>query len=291
MHGVNKNYNVFFAAVYTDWMKIQPLIFLAAFSLTSSAHTFAADPAKPAKPPKPAQQQAKSATQQAPQAEPKAEAPTQPQAEPKSEPKIEPKSEPKHHRAEEESDMKTEGLLGPVLLGPTVGLIALPRPISLGLEGKIKDLFGFGAYYGFLPTLTISGVKAGLSGYDARFRYFPFHGSFFLGVGYGVQTIKASKTDSILGQTVTADAKVKTQFVTPHIGWRWLWKSGFFMGMDLGWQIGLSAKTTLSTNISEPLVLASSQYLDLQSKAEEQGNKLGKTGVPFITLLQFGWLF
>lgn len=191
--------------------------------------------------------------------------------------------------AKAEADAKTGGLLGPVSLGPTAAL-GLPQPLRLGLEGRFTDYLGFAGTYGFLPTLTFGTVAVKFNAIDLRARVFPFGGSFFLGASIGQQTMGASASDSISGQTTTVGLDVKTIFLTPTLGWRWGGRTGLIFGFDLGWQMALSSSSTFTTNAGAA-VEATTQYQTLKTDTEKKGNDLGKVGMPHTTLFQVGYLF
>ncbi|MEW6055468.1 MAG: hypothetical protein AB1540_02555 [Bdellovibrionota bacterium] len=186
---------------------------------------------------------------------------------------------------------KTHGLLGPVVLGPAVSLLAFPHPIEVGLEGKYKDLFGFGLTYGFIPDLVIKTAKINTKAFDARVRWFPFRGAFFVGMAFGTQTISAKKSAEIQSIKVNAEVEVQSSFYTPHVGWRWVWPSGYFMGVDLGWQLASGAETTLTTDVRNVLLLATPQYGQLEKDVKDLGNQYGNKPLPMFTLIHFGWLF
>lgn len=185
---------------------------------------------------------------------------------------------------------KTRGVLGDVTFGPSIAILGFPHPAEVSLEGKYLDLFGFQAAYGFLPEITISNVKAKMNAWDVRARWFPFRGAMFIGAAYGQQTLTGSKSDTISGVPVQATVEVKTNYITPHLGWRWVWESGFFMGVDFGWQLASSAKTTVSTN-APAAVQATTEYISLRGKVTDAGNDLGETGLPSVTFIRLGWLF
>jgi hypothetical protein len=69
--------------------------------------------------------------------------------------------------------------------------------------------------------------------------------------------------------------------VAPEMGWRFIWASGFFMGIDLGWQIITSNQATFDL----PAGMPAADRQDLSDAADQ----LGKTGFPILSLLQIGW--
>lgn len=185
---------------------------------------------------------------------------------------------------------KVEGIAGPVTFGPSVSLLGFPHPLEVALESKYRDYFGFQGTYGFIPEISIKDVKAKMNAWDVRLRWFPFNGAFYVGAGYGQQTVEGSKTQVILGTSTTASVKVENKFFTPQLGWRWTWESGFFMGLDLGWQFAKDADTSVSSN-ANALIQAQPQYTTLVNDVKKYGNDYGNKGLPSFTLLHFGFLF
>lgn len=197
------------------------------------------------------------------------------------------------HEGEQRSEYgKTEGIAGPVLIGPSMTLLGFPHPLQLGIEGKVRDRFGFALNYGFIPDINISDAKARIQALDARVRWFPFHGAFFVGMAFGTQTVTAQKSETIQGVNATATVDITSAFYTPQAGWRWVWPTGFFMGVDVGWQINSGANTNVSTDIrNNVLLLATPQYAQLESDVKKVGNDFGNRAIPNLTFLKFGWLF
>ena len=209
-------------------------------------------------------------------------------------PAVRPPEEAVAHKAvekeEAESYGKSRGLLGPVTFGPSVGILGIPQPFQFALQLKYSDWLGGQVTYLYLPDLTISNVKVGLTGYDARLRLFPFRGAFYIGAAVvGKQKIKGSKTQTISGVPVTANVEVESKFLTPQLGWRWQWHSGFFMGLDLGWQLNRNANTTVTTD-APTIVQAQPDYTTLVNDVKKIGNDYGNKALPSFTLLQFGFM-
>ena len=130
-----------------------------------------------------------------------------------------------------------------------------------------------------------------MNSYDARFRWFIFKRSFFIGMSYGVQNLTADTTQTLQGIPINAKVNVSTTYLSPHLGWRWQWASGFFTGMDLGVQIACATDTTVTTNITNAYVQASDDYQKVVKQVTDQGNDLGRTRLPFATLFDIGYLF
>jgi hypothetical protein len=185
---------------------------------------------------------------------------------------------------------KPTGLLGPITIGPKLTIGSLPVPAGFGIEAKFMNWVGASLDYYYIPTVTLSSVGIGLQAFSATARLFPFQGSFFLGTSLGSRSFTGSKTENVAGigaSTVTVD--VTTLFVGPHLGWRWVAKTGFFMGMEFGWQFAMSNSTT--TAITPAAAALAAGFSGTKAEVEEQADDLGKAGLPQIALLQIGYLF
>ena len=189
---------------------------------------------------------------------------------------------------------KTHGMLGSVTVGPAVTLLSFPHPMQLGIEGKVNDMFGFAATYGFIPDINVANnAKINIKSYGIDLKWFPFRNAFFVGTAIGNQVIHGHKSQTIQGTTVNADIDVNSTYYTPMAGFRWVWPSGFFLGIDAGWQIAGGATTTLTTDVttSNPLLALTPEFVNLQSDVTTAGNNIGNKAIPSFTLIHYGWLF
>ncbi len=202
---------------------------------------------------------------------------------------------------------KTHGILGDFPIGPTVQILQVPHPLQVGIEGKYLDIAGFSGMYGMVPKFTVNGVGIKLDAWDVRARWFPFRGAFFLGAAYGQQKLTGTKAQAVsysaAGQTesvnLEATDEIKTTYISPHLGWRWVTNVGFFYGMEFGWQFAMSSTATVTTNqdsLFEDLVRpndasAYETYRNLKADIEDKSNKIGKIGLPHVSLIQIGWYF
>jgi hypothetical protein len=198
-------------------------------------------------------------------------------------------------------------------LGPTLS-IEVPHPIFLDLEKRWNKSFssaiGLG---GFKLTVTTNSipVSLGIGGADARFRWHPFEGAFFIGVMVGYQKIWGSAQDSIpvsgsvpgLGTVSTtaniiASVNVSGIYAAPHVGWLWVWDNGFTLGAELGWQFAFASTTDIESSgataqdqLLVDLAKLTTQYQNLQNQVQNAGNQVGNTGFPYFCLIRVGYLF
>jgi hypothetical protein len=176
---------------------------------------------------------------------------------------------------------KTEGLIPGMLIGPKLSLVAAPNP-SIGLEAKLLDnRLGLSFDYDLLPDIDMMDVEVGYTDWNLAAKWYPWQRSFFVGAAFGRRSFHASAKDAVSGYE--ARAEVSATYFAPQIGWRWVWNSGFFMGMDLGYQLMLSTKVTVKAGD----VSLTSETEDVQAAADD----LGTIGLPIVSLLQVGYFF
>jgi hypothetical protein len=179
---------------------------------------------------------------------------------------------------------KTRGLIPGILIGPKLSIISVPTP-SIGLEAKLLgNRLGLSFDYDLLPGVDVGDVEVDYTDWNIGAKWYPWQRSFFVGAALGSRSFGASATATEGGVSETVKAEVSTTYLAPEIGWRWVWNSGFFMGMDLGYQIVLSSDVTLEI---PGVVSLSEESEDVRDAADD----LGKIGFPIVSLLQVGFFF
>jgi hypothetical protein len=182
--------------------------------------------------------------------------------------------------------------------------VTVPHPLSFGLDVTYEDLLSFGFTTSSFDQ-DFGDVALGLSHSDVRARWHVFQGSFFLGAAYGSQSLTAEASDTVSATsgttTITADTQVKieieTPYFTPHLGWLWIWDSGFTMGFEFGVQVPTGDETTLEIDIDnvsaaqEALIKNTQEYKNLEDDVTQLGETVGQTSLPYVSLLKLGWVF
>jgi hypothetical protein len=183
-------------------------------------------------------------------------------------------------------------LLGDFSVGPILTIAAFPHPGMIGIESKYKNIAGLAINLGLFPEVTLSGVSAELSNWDVRARWFPFSRALFIGAALGNQTFDFSSTFSSGGQSTDINLEVSTTFLTPHIGWRWgaYEGTGFFTGMELGYQISMN-NTTTGPVYSNPALVGAPGEAEKTADIRDMADDLGKASLPHFALIKFGWMF
>lgn len=169
--------------------------------------------------------------------------------------------------------------------GPALTLLGLPTPLRFGLETKYLNTVGLSFDYGLIPTIPIDTVTVGLTSWNITAKYYLFQRAMYVGVGFGTQVFTGTSTDTNVNLTVTAT--VTTTFLSPHIGWRWVWPSGFFYGMEVGVQVPLTNSTSTTSN--NPALNSTPEFVDLSNQIDTNARLLGRTPLPLVTLVQVGW--
>jgi len=183
----------------------------------------------------------------------------------------------------------------PIRVGLLVGIISIPRPVSFELFVKVHNLIGIGVGYNLLPSalgdwlLSIGGVhnaSVESSAWDVDLRVFVLRGSFFVGTSLGHQSVSASYTANLQqygNLPLTGD--LSSFYLTPRLGWLWIWSSGFSMGVDAGVQIPIAHDLTL------PAVLLTVRPDQSPRKEIEDAAKIvGETPLPSINF-RLGYTF
>ncbi|MBL7715444.1 MAG: hypothetical protein JNL01_08225 [Bdellovibrionales bacterium] len=174
--------------------------------------------------------------------------------------------------------------------------IQIPRLMTAGVEGRIFDALGLSLEKCFFPKVSYKDISAKIDGFEARPRWYPFRGSFFLGLGVGSLSVIGSKTELIAGEAVEVTADVTASYIAPMMGWTWgAKKGGFFYGMELGVHLNTSVKTQVESSSNSPAVLAAQQFVDLKGMVENQARNaidpFTKYPIPILGLMKFGWMF
>lgn len=178
-------------------------------------------------------------------------------------------------------------------VGALLGIVSVPRPINLELSIKPNELLGFGVGYSMFPPIKIDDVEAGFQAFNAVGRVFPFKGAFYVGLGFGYQMIDVEATDEIRGNEITATIEESNFFITPQVGWLWVWDSGFALGINAGVQIALSSdpKVTLRDERGRVIRGPSNEQQELEDDVRNLGEWIAGFPIPAVDLLKLGFYF
>lgn len=183
--------------------------------------------------------------------------------------------------------------------------INFPHIYNITYESLHKaNNWSWGAGIGVIPTINFNSgsSRVGVSSFnfDARGRWHPFSGGFFLGAALGFQNVKGSSTQNIdvSGQLVPTlvAVSINNLYLTPHIGW--LWEIGpVLFGLEFGKQLGFGGASKIDLSITDPAlqsfltqVQATSQYQTFQREVEDGFSKLGNAQIEYVAL-RLGFTF
>jgi hypothetical protein len=187
--------------------------------------------------------------------------------------------------------------------GLTLGIITLPRPIEVEATWRAFDALAVSAQYSMLPDLTAPGgsAKLQLRAFQGVARWFPFGGSFFVGSGLGYQTFKASLSKTVQNGMLTTEADLSGVFISPQLGWLFVWRSGFALGITLGAQVPLPKDPVATSTYNgqkvpdQPGAGFSQEVVDQSNDNKDTVTTLGKLAnkypIPNIQLLRLGFFF
>jgi hypothetical protein len=176
-------------------------------------------------------------------------------------------------------------------VGPVVALLGPPNLIGGGVHLRFGRYLGAGVDYQMLPTLNFNPVQVGASLVSANARVYPFGGAFFLGGGFGYQSVRGQVHD---GDIMVA-AKAGIPAAMASIGF--MGHDGFILGADLGLLFPLGSDHVTVQNMSARFGQNSGVNQDdidaAMSKAQSQVNKV-VNALPVllqVNLLRVGYLF
>ena len=145
-------------------------------------------------------------------------------------------------------------------VGINLGVVTLPRPLLIEGYARVHPYLGVAGNWSYFPKFasdallnwagaqsdTTKGELNDFSGWEVALRVYPFRGTFYLGVGFGHQNLDGQVTEKQGTVVGVAQGRVESWVITPRIGWQWVWRSGFAIGVDLGVQVTVSHSDTLS---------------------------------------------
>src|SRR5690606_19992023 len=126
-------------------------------------------------------------------------------------------------------------------------------------------------------------------------RFFPFQGAFYLGLGAGVQMMSVEADDVIQGERYTGSVDHTAFFITPQVGWLWIWDSGFALGLNLGVQIPITSSLDVRVRDSRGREVDPNDYgpaaVELRDDVSGVAEYLGFFPLPAVDLLKIGFFF
>lgn len=180
----------------------------------------------------------------------------------------------------------------PISITPSVNLLNFPHPLDGAVEVIFSKAFSVKYSKSFNPRFKVDGSEADLNNQSIGIRTYPDQGSFFLGLAYGKHEVSANRNEDINGFDTNIYAHAQSEYLTPSAGWKWVYDSGFTLGMEFGWLFPFNGNAQVSSNQdANPLVNGNSEYQQNRKDVEDAARKYVNNGLPSIGLLEIGWTF
>ena len=178
------------------------------------------------------------------------------------------------------------------LITPSVSLLKLPHQFDGAIEVEISQLFGIKYSQSLKTHGVVDNNSIDLDNQSIALRTYPHRGSWFLGLGYGHHEVKVQRTDVVNGFDTTTYAHIKSNYLMPTTGFKWVYSSGFTIGMEVGWIFSLDSSTNIVSDQDYNLfVTQNSDYSQHRKDAEDAISKYVKNGTVSVCLLELGWTF
>jgi hypothetical protein len=188
--------------------------------------------------------------------------------------------------------------------GPSAS-IGLIQPYLVQVDAVMNNDYEFGAGFGQYTYSIDKKTKADITMQSVQLqsRWFPWAGSFFTGLLAGRRTIsgdferdlKYKKANQELDFTAKGNVTLTSYYLTPHFGWRWLWDSGFVLGMDFGYHLTVTQKSSSDVSANDKLIevaaKSTSAYKEYKKDIDKATDRAASLHMPYITLLRIGYFF
>jgi hypothetical protein len=195
----------------------------------------------------------------------------------------------------DEMDLERQKEPEPFRVGALVGLVSIPRPINVEFSLKPNAFVGLGVGFSMLPEVTFEDVSSKMIAFNAVGRIFPFQGAFYLGLGAGLQNIAVEGEDTIDGEPYTGSVDHSAFFLTPQVGWLWIWDSGLALGLNVGVQIPITSTPDVRVRDASGQEVdpndVGPEAVELHEDASDVAEYLGKLPLPAVDLLKIGFYF
>lgn len=164
--------------------------------------------------------------------------------------------------------------------------------LHLGMGVPFISQFGLDLTMGPSWSLTVGNNNLSLESGEASLdlnmpsaiiNWHPFAGAFYIGVGFGRETLTVEAKDELLNASAKAEVTANTTLA--RLGWMWgKGDGGFWFGMDLTFVSPSGGDVDVET---VGFTATDEEYKDV----EEAGEEFGKTAYTNITFARLGYLF
>ncbi len=188
--------------------------------------------------------------------------------------------------------------------------VSFPYPYQIGF-GKVRrkgvsHFIEMGTFdFNIGSRGRVRNLKGNLAHIEYKNRFVPFKKHpFYCEYGGGIQKfdITGERTVTLTSEGVSypidvqADLNIYSIYLNPKVGFTWYHRQGWFTGFGFGYNIpiysqaGFSGTFTEDKFINQALVQTEG-YSSFKSEIERLGTKAGKLGLPYLQILEIGYLF
>lgn len=180
----------------------------------------------------------------------------------------------------------------PFSITPAVSLLSFPHLFDGSIEMVFSEVFGIKYSQNLTSNSVIDNNRIHFDNKKIALRTYPGRGAWFLGLGYGHHEINVDRTDTINGFDTTTYARIKSDYLIPATGFKWVYESGFSLGVEVGWIFAMNNSTAISSDQDlNPFVTNDPDYSRRRKDAEDSINKYVNSGTISICLLEIGYTF
>jgi hypothetical protein len=197
-----------------------------------------------------------------------------------------------YHENPDQTVVDDKGDVKPISVTPSVNLLNFPHPLEGAVEVIFSQAFSIKYSKSFEPSFKVDGSEADIDNHSFGIRAYPDQGAFFFGLAYGKHEVSANRYENINGFDTNIYAHAEAEYVTPSVGWKWVYDSGFTIGLEFGWLFPFNGSAEVSSNQDlNPLVAGDDEYEQNRRDVEDAARKYVDKGLPSIGLLEIGWTF
>jgi hypothetical protein len=194
--------------------------------------------------------------------------------------------------------------------GSFVGF-GVPHPLDFGVSlTQVKNVSHMvsGGFFSLpLPSGKFDQLQANMFHLEYKYRSIPWkRHPFYWGIGAGIQQLEIigrrpvgfehQESGTKIDIEIDAAMQVLSAYYTPHLGFVWYQRSGFHAGFSFGYVIPFYSDAAMDTQITndsfvDDSVQSTENYQALKEDVETLGRKAGRQGLPFVQLIEMGYLF
>lgn len=178
---------------------------------------------------------------------------------------------------------KTPVVPSKLQVGPSISFVSLPSIARAGIEMKYDRILGLSLDAGYMPGSLLGSDETRIIEPRVSLSVYPWRGRFFAGLGLGYTMMQDTQTKN--GKRLSASANLL--MISPRIGWRWVFDSGFFLATEFG--ISVCANVSVAAESDDQGFQKVMDTAYSKRTIADRSKKLTGTVMPYFTVLQIGW--